>query len=190
MTPSSTTAIRTRAIPSTLLRVCCRLSAAASCSCSPSLRLPLVLVPLLPLVLVPLSCCAATAPTCHCTALRPATALPYHCTALPVQQRLDRQRPGEGGCFNADCELLFQHSGTCTDCGTLCSSTASWAGAASFARPSGTSASWASLNEFAMCINGGSFGCESEPGYSGDGDMIFNEVDCSRWSDNALQPCI
>ena len=98
----------------------------------------------------------------------------------------------EGGCYDADdCEFSpCQHGGTCTDCGTLCyicDCIVGWRGKSCETDWNECTMGIHTCHGFAMCINvPGSFECECEPGYSGDGYELCNEVnDCNYYSDDA-----
>jgi len=97
----------------------------------------------------------------------------------------------EGGCYDADdCEFSpCQHGGTCTDCGTLCylcDCIIGWRGKSCEIDWNECTMGIHTCNEFAWCVNvPGSFECECEPGYSGDGYNMCNEVnDCLYYIDD------
>jgi len=98
----------------------------------------------------------------------------------------------DGGCYDADdCEFSpCQHGGTCTDCGTLCyicDCIVGWRGKSCETDWNECTMGIHTCHGFAMCINvPGSFECECEPGYSGDGYEMCNEVnDCNHYADDA-----
>jgi hypothetical protein len=97
----------------------------------------------------------------------------------------------EGGCYDADdCEFSpCMHGGTCTDCGTLClicDCIVGWRGKTCELDWNECKMGIHTCHDMAICINvPGSFECECEPGFSGDGYRLCNAVDdCTRWEDD------
>merc|ERR1719272_464882 len=94
-------------------------------------------------------------------------------------------------CWDADdCEFSpCQHGGTCEDCGTLCliyDCIVGWRGKTCEVDWDECKMGIHTCHDMAICANvPGSFNCECEPGYSGDGYAMCNEVDdCQRWEDD------
>jgi len=98
---------------------------------------------------------------------------------------------GDMECWDADdCEFSpCLHGGTCEDCGTLClicDCIIGWRGRTCEVDWDECKMGIHTCHDFAICANiPGSFDCACEPGYSGDGYQMCNEVDdCDRWEDD------
>ena len=122
--------------------------------------------------------------SCGGVSLRPATTGKFACSQSADLARMSGTRGLQHPVLHLRLHRGLAPAPTAAPCAT--SATASWAGAASRARPQRVHDGHHTCHKFAN-VSTCPLECEFEPGYSGDGYMMCNNISC-RWSDDALNP--